>query len=633
MYDLEPWKRPTGIVENVVPTPPRPDGAESPVGPARDTDRVSLDIHRLDAKLHQLVIDREHCKPGDWAYNPSLFVHRGKLVASVRLYLEGNRRENVIGEIDDEGKLVNQRTLRSDALEPPFKWLPGFEDLRLFSVRERVHAAAAVCARTHDGRFRAVMAILDLNDDLTKILSAHYQESRFAEKNWMPIVEDDVVRFVYQTEPHTIVLRWDQAAHRVMPEPPGVTGTIRGGSQLLKLPDGRHLACVHENRAPAGHSVGRYTHRFVLFDKFLQLERKSEMFVFKETGIEFCAGMALWKGKLALSFGLQDKEAWIAVMNLPDALESVGYFAKMHAPEAPEPEADVPDSVPTAVEVPKPHIGDDSMVPPPPTEQPVQYDLEPQKRPLALDEDKFAAEAAKTGAEFKPPVAHGQCAPAPHTGPSDDAFFMKIIPELPGWCSVDKSRRLADLVEHRNARTVVEIGVFGGRSLIALGVGARRVGAMVVGFDPYSQAASLDGANSAENDAWWRDRAAGGMVDYEGVYKVACDATTRLPGVNLVRARSLNVVDNYKPGTVDVIHIDGNHSEETSCADVKAWLPKLSLGAIIVMDDVGWATTVKAQKILEATGCKELECVVIKTYEAQVSEPWAVYQCVGSKLK
>jgi predicted O-methyltransferase YrrM len=637
MYDLEPWKRPTGIIENVVPTPPRPDGAEAPAAPVRDTDRVTLDLHRLDAKMTRLVIDREHCPPGSWQYNPTLLEHRGKLVACVRLYLDGNRRENVIGEIDDEGKLVNQRMLRSNALEPQFKWLPGFEDLRLFSVKGRVHAASSVCARTHDGRFRAVMAILDLDEHLTTIQSAHYQESRFAEKNWMPFVQGDIVRFVYQTEPHTIVLRWDEAAHRVTPEPPGATGMIRGGSQLLPLPDGRFLACVHENRAPAGHSVGRYAHRFVLFDKFLQLERKSEMFVFKETGIEFCAGMALWKGKLVLSFGLQDKEAWIAVMNLPDALESVGFFNRSMpddvetAPELPV----VPDEPDTAVEVPHHHAGDDSIAPPAPTpepseRQPVQYDLEPQKRPVAPDEKKLAAEATKTIAEFRPQTAR---APATHTGPSDDAFFTKIIPELPGWCSIDKSRRLADLVEARHARSVVEIGVFGGRSLLALGVGARRVGATVTGFDPYTQSASLEGGQEPVHEEWWKDRSAGGSVDYEATYKVAQEACMRLVGVGVVRAKSLAAVDSYRPGTVDVIHIDGNHSEETSCADVKAWLPKLSLGAIIIMDDVGWETTMKSQKLLEASGCMELERVVQKTPDGRVAESWAVYQAFGSRLK
>lgn len=635
MYDLEPWKRPTGIVENVVATPPRPDEAETPGAPHRDTDRVSLDIHRLEATMLPLIVDLEHCPSNGWQYNPSLLAHKGKLFACVRLYLNGERRENVIGEIDQKGKLVNQRVLRSTVLEPPFKWLPGFEDLRLYSVGNRVHATAAVCARTHDGRFRAVMAILDLDDDLTTIQAAHYQESRFAEKNWMPIVHDGIVRFVYQTEPYAIVLRWDAQTHRVTPEPPGATGMIRGGSQLLLLPDGRYLACVHENRAPAGHSIGRYAHRFVLFDKFLQFERKSELFVFKETGIEFCAGMALWAGKLVLSFGLQDKSAWLAVMNLPDALDAVGYFDTMTraTPKPPEtpapivPEAVIPDPEITSVEVPRPHVGDETLPPPPPVEAPVQYDLEPQKAPRPIDETKLAVEATKTVAEFRhTPNTHGERAPT-SVGPSDEEFFTKIIPGLPGWCWPAKSRRLADLVADRHARTVVEIGVFGGRSLLALGVGARRVAATVTGVDPYVQSASLEGANAPENDEWWKDRSAGGSVDYEAVFKAAREAAALVSGVRVVRAKSLDLVATYGAGTVDVIHIDGNHSEETSCADVHAWLPKMSLGGIIVMDDIRWETTAKAQRMLVEAGCSLLE-------ESVGPEgSYAIYQCVGARLK
>lgn len=260
----------------------------------------------------------------------------------------------------------------------------------------------------------------------------------------------------------------------------------------------------------------------------------------------------------------------------------------------------------------------------------MNYDLEPQKRPRAPDAEVLAAEAALAVTEFS--VLTGGAAPSVQ-GPSDEDVFTKIIPNLPGWCSEAKARRLARLVVDRHARVAVEIGVFGARSLLALGVGGRVARAQVIGIDPYTADASLAGKNAPENDAYWQDRARGGQIDYEDIFRKACAAAAMFPNVRILRAKSLDAASVFDPGTVDLIHIDGNHSEETSCADVRAWLPKMSLGGIVIMDDVGWETTRAAQKLLTDSGCKELERVVHKTNSGNIEESWAVYQCVGSHLK
>ena len=204
--------------------------------------------------------------------------------------------------------------------------------------------------------------------------------------------------------------------------------------------------------------------------------------------------------------------------------------------------------------------------------------------------------------------------------PSDEDFFRRIIPGLLGWCSEEKARRLAQIVRHRRARTVVEIGVFGGRSLVALGVGGRHVGARVVGIDPYAAAASLEGKNSAENDEWWA------RVDYEAVYRDAQNAAS-LVGASVMRAKSIDVAPLFDAGGVDVIHIDGNHSEETSTEDVRVWLPKLALGAFIIFDDIAWSTTNRAQKMILDAGCVLVDSRIAK------DESWGVFQAVGVDLK
>jgi len=56
-----------------------------------------------------------------------------------------------------------------------------------------------------------------------------------------------------------------------------------------------------------------YFHRFVWLDAEMNIQRVSIPFVFQKPRFEFCAGMA-WASdgkRLILSFGVDDKEAWI----------------------------------------------------------------------------------------------------------------------------------------------------------------------------------------------------------------------------------------------------------------------------------------------------------------------------------
>ena len=175
---------------------------------------------------------------------------------------------------------------------------------------------------------------------------------------------------------------------------------------------------------------------------------------------------------------------------------------------------------------------------------------------------------------------------------------------LPGWCTVEKGKRIAKLVEDAHARLSVELGVFGGRSLVALALGGDTHGGHVHGIDPYEKGPSLEGTNDTENDRWWS------TVDYEDVLR-RCRAGLVVAGVEarvrLVRARSLDVVDQYPPGTIDVLHQDSNHSQEVSCAEVRAWGPKLRPGGYWVIDDTNWPSTKMAQALLEQTGFVLLE--------------------------
>lgn len=200
-------------------------------------------------------------------------------------------------------------------------------------------------------------------------------------------------------------------------------------------------------------------------------------------------------------------------------------------------------------------------------------------------------------------------------------LIYNILPRLPGWCTPDKGKRLAQLVTDARADLCVELGVFGGRSLVAIALGLARNGfGEVHGIDPFEKKAALEGRNSPENDVWWS------AVDFDDVMRqaaAAIDDNGLREYAKIVRAKSLDVVDSYEDGSIDVIHQDGNHSEDVSVAEVLAYAPKVALGGFWVMDDTNWETTVRAQGLLVELGF-------------QLVEPhgaWEIFQAVGVKLK
>lgn len=173
-----------------------------------------------------------------------------------------------------------------------------------------------------------------------------------------------------------------------------------------------------------------------------------------------------------------------------------------------------------------------------------------------------------------------------------------ILPSLPGWCTPHKGRTMAGFILAEKPVTCVELGVFGGRSLVAMALALKSNGVgKAYGVDPYIAAASLEGKNDPANDEWWSH------LDYEGIYQAAVGGIRRaeVEGfAEIIRARSQDVADKW--AQIDLLHQDSNHSEEVSCAEVEIFAPKLKSGGLWIMDDVDWETTRKALGTLVSRG-------------------------------
>jgi hypothetical protein len=97
---------------------------------------------------------------------------------------------------------------------------------------------------------------------------------------------------------------------------------FRGGSQVIPFLGG-WLALMHEARQRPDNQKRYYQHRFVFFEYTGLVKFISLPFVFHDKIIEFAAGLA-WhpdNKRLVISYGVADKEAWVATITSHDVSE------------------------------------------------------------------------------------------------------------------------------------------------------------------------------------------------------------------------------------------------------------------------------------------------------------------------
>lgn len=183
--------------------------------------------------------------------------------------------------------------------------------------------------------------------------------------------------------------------------------------------------------------------------------------------------------------------------------------------------------------------------------------------------------------------------------------------ELDGWCPEDKASFMMDLVFNHRPEVIVEIGVWGGKSLIPMAEALKyNKRGIVYGIDPWKSEDSVVGQEGVNYD-WWK------AVDHVHVMEKFIARLNKYQLNDYVKVIRTTSEDAEPIDRIDLIHIDGNHSEETSILDVQKWVPLVRNGGFIIFDDLNWATTAEAVRWLD------LHCHRVTTFHGD--NVWGVW--------
>ncbi len=172
---------------------------------------------------------------------------------------------------------------------------------------------------------------------------------------------------------------------------------------------------------------------------------------------------------------------------------------------------------------------------------------------------------------------------------------------LPGWCTINKASILIDLIFMLEPKTVVEIGVFGGKSLIPMAAALKVTGkGCIYGIDPWNSLESTDGMEGAHL-VWW------GKLDHDKIMRDFQKKVVEFAVIDQVVV--IKTTSELAPpiSNIDILHIDGNHSEKAANLDVNKWVPLVRKGGVIIFDDLDWPSNASAVKWLDENCTRFIE--------------------------
>lgn len=239
-------------------------------------------------------------------------------------------------ELTEDFKISNLREINYEKvpyLNVNVKMVRGAEDAKLF-WRDGGWKFTAVLKEPDFGIPIPRIGVFELNETAKLMyLGEHENEiPDVAEKNWMiPYDRNPNFDFIYN---ETSVVKDEKLIK--LRESNDTISNLRGGSNLWDLGDGTYIGLTHKTfvkwinfydaksfGVKKSH-IRDYHHYFVRYDFTGKIVEISPAFKFINSGVEFGAGLIIKNDEVIVSFGRNDRTAYIGKINLKSVLNILG---------------------------------------------------------------------------------------------------------------------------------------------------------------------------------------------------------------------------------------------------------------------------------------------------------------------
>lgn len=269
------------------------------------------------------------------ALNPSITTHEGRVLCNIRTVnysiddngcydMHGDnaiRTDNWLVDLDIDMQQSNHHKLKWDRPAPAYHDVLGMEDVRIFSWCGELWSNSCIREQSPMGYCEQMLARIDRTGVVQQWSVMRPPGAQKYEKNWSALIYGGMLWFMYRPG-----LMFDPGARRFQAtEPPKRLMEQFSGSTQCVMFDGGWLTVIHEARMDPnkGYAQRFYTHRFLWLDHAMNPQLVSKPFCFNDRQIEFAAGMCKHPltGELLISYGVRDREAWVARINPADVRE------------------------------------------------------------------------------------------------------------------------------------------------------------------------------------------------------------------------------------------------------------------------------------------------------------------------
>jgi hypothetical protein len=136
----------------------------------------------------------------------------------------------------------------------------------------------------------------------------------------------------------------------------------------------------------------------------------------------------------------------------------------------------------------------------------------------------------------------------------------------------------------------VEIGIFGGSTLLHLYDKAVESNSVLIGVDPHDKINLYNGKTVDEVSENVKVNTKNLFeVNRKNLQEIILEYKLE-PTIKYINDFSANASTSFEDNSIDLLHIDGDHSTKGVYDDLKNYWPKMKKGGVVICDDYNWGS-------------------------------------------